>query len=564
MSNHSKAIVFVAFENEFAPLGGLAAVMRLLPKRMAQMSEDRCITITPFFREITKCKPKVMDAIQTTGRKFSLRYDGGAHQVEIFQKKDHEGFTTFLIDSPDFFNAPCDCGDPPGMNAPCNPYLDPEHPDQLLDDSLFFSLAVPNALVALGLTQNVVLCLQDWEAAGTAIVAKDDPQLSDVSCLLTLHNSYDKPVTQAEMKRMTDHVFPGPTILANANPFLDGPICTVSKHFAHELTQEPVHREIFAPHLQEMFQKRTIRGINNGLFSQLDFSQESRTKATAGDFDPLLIEKAKRRQEMIQKLIGYNPERAWGSLNFENFEGPVFLFFGRDDPRQKGYDLAAAAIDRIPRGQARFVFTPIPGDEGTQGLEFLKNLAVRRPGEVKVFPFRMEQGYSELQRGASFMAMCSLYEPFGGATEGYAVGTPVVARATGGLIQQVVPCPGVTLTPAVRELRIPYQEDGEGPTGFLFRESDLSPEETAKGWQEILDCVYSPEGDRLKSRLEIPLFRSMVQSAEGALKDAIRLYMTDQPGYAQMIYHGFHMLDRFSWDQAVREYQEVFSTFPSE
>ena len=65
MNTPINTIVFVTFENEFAPLGGLAAVMRLLPKRMAQLSDDRCVTVTPFFREITKCKPKLMDSIQS-------------------------------------------------------------------------------------------------------------------------------------------------------------------------------------------------------------------------------------------------------------------------------------------------------------------------------------------------------------------------------------------------------------------------------------------------------------------------------------------------------------------
>ncbi len=563
MSHQGRTIIFVSFENEFAPLGGLAAVMRLLPKRMAQLSQDPCVTLTPFFREITKCKPKLMDAIHSTGLTCPVVYDGKTHQVEIFQSQDAEGFVTYLLDSPEFFNAPCDCGDPPGVNAPCNPYLNPAHPEQLLDDSLFFSSAVPNVLVALGLTQNVILCLQDWEAGAAAITTKDDSRLSEIFCVLTLHNSYDRTVSQAEMKRMSDRPLPGPTILSNAGPFFDGPVCTVSRHFAHELTHDPVHRNIFAPHLQTMFEERTIRGINNGLFSQLDFPRQARMQAASGNFDALLEVKATRRREMIEKLQAYQPERAWGLLDFDNFEGPVFLFFGRDDPRQKGYDLAVAAIDRIPRGQARFVFTPIPGDEGIQGLQFLKNLADRRQGEVKVFPFRMEQGYAELQRGASFMGMCSFYEPFGGATEGYAVGTPVVARATGGLVQQVAPYPGPCLNAAVRLLRDRYHGECEAPTGFLFRESGLDEQETIQGWRAIIACAYWPEEDRLKARLSIPLFRSMVQSAEWALNSAIELYCTDRIGYAKMLYHGFHMLDRFSWDQTVREYQEIFSSFSS-
>ena len=161
------------------------------------------------------------------------------------------------------------------------------------------------------------------------------------------------------------------------------------------------------------------------------------------------------------------------------------------------------------------------------------------------------------------MVMCSLYEPFGGATEGYAVGTPVVARATGGLVQQVVPYPSVALNAAVRTLSDQFHRESDAPTGFLFRESGLGVKKAAQGWSAILDCAYWPGGDRLQERMQIPLFRSMVQAAEGALSNAIELYQTDQIGYAQMINQGFHMLDRFSWDQAVREYQEIFSSLPS-
>ena len=44
----------------------------------------------------------------------------------------------------------------------------------------------------------------------------------------------------------------------------------------------------------------------------------------------------------------------------------------------------------------------------------------------------------EAQAGATFAVMPSFYEPFGAATEAYLAGTPVIARATGGLTGQVV------------------------------------------------------------------------------------------------------------------------------
>ncbi len=554
-----KTGVFVTFENEFAPLGGLAAVMRVLPKRMAEQCNGPCVTITPFFREIVKCRPDVLELLDSTGIVFSLTFGKDAHTIEVWQHEGEQGFTTYFIDSPEFFNAPCDCGDPPGVEAPCNPYFDPAHPSQLLHDALFFCAAVPHALVALQFTKDLVLCLQDWETACVAMMAKQDTRLASVSCVLTLHNSYDRRVSARDLKPLTAQRLAGRTVLTKMAVFLDGPICTVSQHFAHELERDPVQRKIFAPHLQSIFRKHTIRGINNGMFGALDFPRKARDKAARGHYRPLLAEKAKRRREMVEQLTDYTPSRAWGSLDFTDFDGPVFLFFGRDDPRQKGYDVAAAAIQRVPAGRARYIFTPIPGDEGVEGLLFLKRLAEERAGDVKVFPFRMARGYRALQCGASFVVMCSFYEPFGGATEGYAVGTPVVARATGGLVQQIVPYPAKSLTGVVKKLSGRYHDDAASPTGFLYRERTFNAKHTEDDWRKILDCGYGPRHDRVAERSSISVFQSMVEQAATALRDAVALYETDQTAYANMIMNGFHMLDKFSWDTAVRQYREVVS-----
>jgi len=555
-----KSVVFVTFESEFAPLGGLSAVMRMLPKRMARIGKGECMTIAPFFREITKCKPDWFEAIHPTGYTFDLAFGEEFHTVEVFRHCDRNGFQTILLDSPQFFNAPCDCGDPPHPLTPCNPYLNPGHPGQLLQDALFFCAAVPRALVALGITKNLVLNLQDWETACLALTIKEEPTLVSAACVLTVHNPYDKPLPDKELQKISRQHLPGPTVLSKMIPLLDGPICTVSQNFARELVKEPLHTVVYVPHLQSSFRHKGVRGINNGLFAKLNFPKKARDDASQGDFGRLLREKSKRREGMITVLREYNPPQAWGRLDFSHFEGPVFLMFGRDDPRQKGYDLAAAAIARIPEGKAKFIFTPIPGEEGLEGLRFLRTLAERKAGAVKIFPFRMERGYMELQKGASFMVMCSLYEPFGGATEGYAVGTPILARATGGLVQQVVPYPSSCLNRTVRTLFDQFHDGALGPTGILFREAELPPAQGAAGWRTIVHCRYWPDGDRLADRIGTPLFEAMVQEATKAFMDAIELYVHNPADYARMIYNGFGMLDRFSWDQTVREYQALYTS----
>ena len=340
-------------------------------------------------------------------------------------------------------------------------------------------------------------------------------------------------------------------------PLLDGPLSTVSENFATELVNDPLHTRVFASHLQQSLKKQPIVGINNGLFGQIDFPLAAIDAADHGEFDGILREKGNRREELIQVLKEYQPPQAWGSVNFTDFAGPIFLLFGRDDPRQKGYDVAAAAIEKIPQGKAKYIFTPIPGDEGLEGLEFLKRLTNDRPGEVKVFPFRMKRGYMDLQKGASFLVMCSLYEPFGGATEGYVVGTPVVARATGGLVQQICPYPSRSLTDEVKRLVSPYHHTFDAPTGFLFREPDLKHKDQVGGWRRIVECGYWPKGDRLKDRKGTLLFEGMVDQAAQAIADAIDLYHHDEVAYATMIRNGLKMLERFSWDSTVQQYQNL-------
>ena len=207
--------------------------------------------------------------------------------------------------------------------------------------------------------------------------------------MLTVHNPYDQSVTEGDIRKFSNCSLQGTSVLTKMIPLLDGPLITVSDNFAKELIEDPLHTTIYAPYLQKLFAQKGLVGINNGVFSTLDFPQAALEKAQEGNVEPLLQEKRRCRQEMIAVLDSYQPKEAWGCLDWDGFEGPVFLFFGRDDPRQKGYDMAAAAIQQIPKGKARFIFTPIPGDEGLVGLEFLRALAQERQGEVKAFPFRM-------------------------------------------------------------------------------------------------------------------------------------------------------------------------------
>jgi glycogen synthase len=573
-----RTVVFVAFETEFARAGGLGAVMQVLPKRMAQHEE--CFALGPHFKHLTDLDELVrlgrIEAFSTLPS-FHLSIGGTTHTVEMVEITDRVGFKTYLLSSEGFFTARVDpYVNPRNPTSSMDPYTNPIVPERLTADALFFCAAVPKALAQLGKTRDLVLQLQDWETACVVQAVKTEPNIQSVACVFALHNPYDRYLGHKPMlvsNLMSYLNLCDDNVLSQMIPLMDGPLSTVSKNFARELTNDRLLSYVFADHLQHLFASKGVVGIDNGLFGNkvFPFSSQAERRAKQDDFQGIQREKWERRRKLAEVIEQYQRElaqspdpdkRAWGAdLGLSNPRLPVFLVMGRDDPRQKGFDIVSEAIRRIPKGTARYIFTPMPGAEGLTGLQFLKKLARDRPGEVKVFPFRISSAaFRVLQNGSSYMVMSSLYEPFGAATEAYLAGMPVVARATGGLVQQVVPCSSVSLSQYGRQLVASFHREGAAPTGFLFRE--LSTPDDVKGWRAIVDCAYwnqDPKGDRVDDdRKGIALFEAMVQGAAQAMQAAIDLYISDQAKYSEMIYNGFRMLDNFSWDRAVQEYRHLY------
>ena len=575
MSEPSRTVVFTTMESEFSRYGGLGAVMSILPRGM--LAHEHCVVLAPHFENLTDLDAQLERGNiegHRVARRFSLSIAGRAHHVlvtEVTQRVEAGGesreLRTYLVAAEGSFSAPRS----PYLN-PCDPARDPDphvnpiNQEQLLEDALLFCAVAPTVLTELAkagdVASELVLHLQDWQTAAISCAmprALLYPAVRSYRCALTLHNPYDRCISEHSSvvaREMALHLGLGhgnvlEQVLGSGpdQPArVPGPVSTVSVTFARELTTHPLFTRYFAGHLQEALHRRGLTGIDNGIFNPLALPAGALEAAEAGDHGALLAEKRGQRRAMMEILGSYQPEQAWGELEgLDTFEGPLILMFGRDDPRQKGYDLAARAVRDLPPGAAKFVFTPMPGDEGLLGLKFLRRLADERPGDVKVFPFRMEHGYDALQRGATFLFMPSFYEPFGGAVEGYAVGTPVIARRTGGLAQQVIPFP----------------DPGDGHTGFLFKE-ELSPDAEDVGWKTLQACDYwnhNPVQDRVEQRqTHCQLFEAMAASAADALGRAIDFYRKDleagQPQYARMIVNGARLMESFGWERAVESYRK--------
>ena len=343
--------------------------------------------------------------------------------------------------------------------------------------------------------------------------------------------------------RVAAHHWPlgGTTVYQRMTPLGDAPLSTVSEGFAAELLEDPLQSQLFAKHLQDVYRRHGVVGVDNPLFGvpKQPFSKEAMLEAAAGDATRILREKRVLRKNMLEVIAEYRDDRIWGRLEADggkpltelDDDTPVFMMFGRLDPGQKGFDLLARAIEGFARGKAKFILTPIVS-EGGPYVDDLRGLAERRYGDVAVYPFRMEQGYMEAMAGATFAVMPSLYEPFGAATEAYLAGTPVVARATGGLRGQVAD----------------IAEDAGEATGFLFREK--LP--LGSSWPSIIEAAAPWD------RVGIPLYAMIAEALFDSLTAAAKLWREDRDTYGKLLSNLYAKAVGYSGERAAAGYRALY------
>ena len=530
------SVIFISFENHYAPHGGLAAVMKKLPPIMS--NTVKTVVLTPLFVNNKKTQQAIESHLSIRANlEGKVFYKGFGHKIELFKSIEfskYKNYDLYLVKSENFFLS----GD--------DPYNDKWRYDSLVHDSYFFVKTIP---IVLKLIQDkcpppLILNLQDWE---TALVADIIPSSDQIKLVLTLHNPYDEYLPNDPEGR---------TILQFTIPKIQG-FSTVSEHFAYELQNDVLHNEILIRKLKNRYQLPRVIGINNGNFINLSFPEKN--------FDPekILFGKLKNRRnfsKMLNKQSKISPK--WGNkINLKKDDDPIFLLFGRNDPLQKGFDVAAAAIYKLLKRKegekypAYFIFSLIPSSPGLVNFSPIEELANDFSDNVMVFPNRMtKDSYETLQKSANYIIMPSYYEPFGAANEGYASGTPVIARATGGLIQQVCPKNYDALPDKIKEHVSWYHEDLTNITGYLYREHPST--ETVENWQYLLSTDFS----RRRSVQEPidwrnPVFWSMVAELEIVLEKVIDDYKFDKESYSRMILNGINLFKKFSWDTSAKKYR---------
>lgn len=576
-----RTIVLCVYENFFARAGGLFAVARLLPKTLQQQGE-KVLVLSPFHAALATAPAKPSATPGTSPSPLRPCPEASETSVRFAQTRvpltlwEHtlDGVRWVLFEAPDYFQAR---GGPKG-NIPYD-YTSPEHPQapsRLDADSLFASVAVPHVLAALGSTDDLVIHAQDWQMAATALTVKQallDGVLHSAAVVLSSHNPYDCGLPPGKLGlitsisgRVDNRYWPTLRQIAGEDdpppvrrdtfyecmlPLLDAPLATVSKSFARELTTHPVHTAFFANHLQEVFRRQGIVGVDNGLFLDAGtraYSPDAADEARRGSVAAILQQKEQKRRHLLENFAGYLPENVRGGLDAGLGrsladlppEVPVFMMFGRTDPAQKGFDVLARAVERIEPGRAKFIFALESPGKVERWVADLDRLAAERKGDVVFIPDRMTKGYLDTMAGATYCVMPSLYEPFGAATEPYLKGTPVVACATGGLLQQV------------RD----YHLDPATATGLLYEAdfSSLDPADVPAYWCQLLGAS-DPEIRRAN-----PVYELLVASLNDALLDAMAIFSQRPECYGRMLANLHDQAVAFSWDNAADEYRLLYDT----
>ena len=185
-------------------------------------------------------------------------------------------------------------------------------------------------------------------------------------------------------------------------------------------------------------------------------------------------------------------------------------------------------LEGFGRDEIKVVLGPMAVNRSD--LDYFYEVSAKCDGNLTVFPIRMEEGFRELQCGSTFSVWPSIYEPFGGAIEYMANGTPVIVRESGGLVNQVEP----------------------GVSGFSYLEPMTHYN------IDNLRRFFSAK-DVVQSRRFNPWYQDMAATLKGVLDQAIRMFQDEPDSYYQMILNGFKKARDFSWEKNTEEYQEVYS-----
>jgi starch synthase len=407
--NSVKIAIVAAEIAPYAKVGGLADVIAALPQAFKQAGADPVVILPGYKSLLEHLTTEVFAPDQ------ALMLGRNQEQFNILRAQGAGGVPLYLIDHPGFFDREGIYGDQNG-----------DYPDNS-QRFIFFGRAAANLAAVL---RPDVLHAHDWHAAATAVTLRADPalraQLAQTSTFFTIHNLAFQGICEPELFTMLGieqswfsidclefygriNLMKGAVVLADATS-------TVSPTYAFEVTHQPE----LGFGLDGVLRGKGSRFI--GILNGADY--QGWNPAT----DRLISTRYSSARPNGKKACLYDLRE---ELNLPHRRATPIIAMITRMTAQKGVDLLAAALDRVPSLNVQIVMLA-RGDPAME--EFFKEAEARYPDNVRAISRFDDALAHRIQAGSDMFLMPSRFEPCG-LTQMYALkyGTVPIVRATGGL-----------------------------------------------------------------------------------------------------------------------------------
>ncbi|MBI3247509.1 MAG: glycogen synthase GlgA [Deltaproteobacteria bacterium] len=481
-------ILFVASEvGPFARTGGLGDVIGALPKALAALGHDVRV-VMPLYRQVrdgafplTSLLPD-LQVPDTAGNRTAQVWQGFLPT----QEDTAPAVPVYFIEQNEYFSRPGLYGDDSG-----------DYPDNAARFTFFCRAALLLALRLEWFPQ--VFHCHDWQSALIPAYLRVfpwlDERLSAAATVYTIHNmayqgtfpAWTFPVTGLPLSlfQPAGVEFLGYVNFMKAGLLFADALTTVSPTYAEEICTPE-----FGSGLDGVLRSR--RDALTGILNGADYSVWS------PEHDPL-IPTHYDETDLAGKMVCKRALLQTCHLP-EDVDTPLIGMISRLVD-QKGFDLVAAALERLLAMDVRFV---VLGSGAQPYEELLTTLSARHPQK-----FAVRLGFDnalahQIEAGSDCFLMPSRYEPCG-LNQIYSLryGTIPIVRSTGGLKDTITPFNAAT---------------GEG-TGFVFHEAS---------------------GDALVS----------------AVTEALRTF-ADRSAWRQLTRNA--MARDFSWDRSAAHYVQLYT-----
>jgi len=399
----------------FVNTGGLADVIGALPREIAAQGHEVTVYL-PFYRQVAARVRERAPII----RSLTVPFQYYNRFVAVLNGGVHDGVQFHFIDCPELFDREYLYATPTG-----------DYQDNWERFGLFCRAVIESAK-HLGVPD--VFHVHDWQTAMLPVYLRTsyyyDPLLRSAGAVLTVHNAghqgWFPPATVEKLLLPWEIYTPERAEHYGALNFLKGglayadAITTVSRKYAEELQTAE-----FAHGLEGTFQRRAtdLHGILNGIdTAKWDPATDGNIAAhyTADNLEG----KSRCRRDLLY-AFGFEHAR----------DGAPVLGIVSRFATQKGFDLLAKILDRIPDDDLCFVAI---GDGEPYYENLFRSLQERHPQKISVrIPYDPALAH-KVEAGADIFLMPSRYEPCGlGQLYALRYGTVPVVRATGGLDEAV-------------------------------------------------------------------------------------------------------------------------------